>query len=101
MATAFKVGLHERIHNALGKRGTSQVRAEAQHIRVVVSPAELRTQFILRKRSQHALDLVGRYAHANTSAAHQDASVSFPISHRTRHQIRNIRVIAHAASAVT
>ena len=69
MTAAIKGGAKPNVHNAFHKRLPQQVRAEAQHIGVVVRATELSAEFILRQSGANTFDFVGGDTHANASSA--------------------------------
>ena len=69
MTAAIKGGAKPNVHNAFHERLPQQVRAETQHIGVVMRATELSAEFILRQSGANTLYFVGGNAHANASTA--------------------------------
>ena len=76
VAAALKLGVQERLDDALGQIRTRDARPEGEHVRVVVAAGHLGGQAVAAEGAADALDLVRGDGDADAGRADDDAAVT-------------------------
>ena len=93
VAAAFELGFEPRFQDVLRSRLIKLVARQANNVDIVVLPRQAGHIFVGHSRGAHAMNLVGRNAHADAGGTHQNAAVSLTAGHFVRHFEGVVRII--------